>query len=111
MTYHQASPMPLTMATVGQQVQIVSIAAGQRATRRLAEMGLIPGCEIEIMQNQGYGPLLLAIRDTRLAIERGIAHKMIVQPSLPEAQPAPVPRSSLFGHVHRNRVRRGTTNA
>jgi ferrous iron transport protein A len=127
---HPNTPtMPLTMAAPGQPVQIVSVAAGQRAARRLAEMGLIPGSEIEIMQNQGCGPLLLAIRDTRLAIERGIAHKLLVQQvgsQIPEhtyASEAPHsscpsdhrPHHSHHSHrphrSHRRRARRGATNA
>lgn len=115
--------MPLTMAAPGQPVQIVSIAAGLRAARRLAEMGLIPGSEIEIMQNQGCGPLLLAIRDTRLAIERGIAHKLLVQ-QLGSETPAhtyasethhsscPSDHHAHHSHrAHRRRARRGVTNA
>lgn len=73
-------------------MKIVKVAAGRRATHRLAELGLTPGSEMEVIQDCGFGPLLLAVRDTRLAIERGIAHKVMVQPAVQEQ-----PRA-MFSH-------------
>ncbi len=71
---------PLSRIPAGQRVEIVNIATGHRAMHRLAEMGLIPGAEVEIIQGQRGCPLLLAVRDTRLAVERGIADHVMVQP-------------------------------
>lgn len=85
---------PLTMAETGTRFRVVSIAAGHQATHRLAELGIIPGVEVGIIQGQGRGPLLLAVRDTRLAVERGIAHKILVQPL---SQELPQPCSALNG--------------
>lgn len=79
--------LPLSMATTGQRLQIVNVAAGHRASRRLTDLGLIPGVELEIVQDQGAGALIIAVGDTRLAIERGIAHKIQVQ--LSPRKPAP----------------------
>jgi ferrous iron transport protein A len=74
--------MPLTMTQRGERVEVVTITAGHKAMHRLAEMGIIPGATLEIVQGQRGCPLLLAIRDTRLAIERGIASKVLVQPAV-----------------------------
>lgn len=71
--------LPLSMIAPGQRIRLVEITAGRRLRRRLTELGLTPGVEIEIVQDQG-GPLLLAVRDTRLALGRGMAHKIIVRP-------------------------------
>jgi Fe2+ transport system protein FeoA len=71
--------LPLSMIAQGQRIRLVEITAGRRLRRRLTELGLTPGVEIEIVQDQG-GPLLLAVRDTRLALGRGMAHKIIVRP-------------------------------
>jgi Fe2+ transport system protein FeoA len=54
------------------------VAAGKVLSRRLAEMGLTPGVQLEVLQDQG-GPLLLAVRDSRLALGRGMAHKIFVE--------------------------------
>mgnify|MGYP006305185303 CR=1 FL=1 len=75
-----ARSQPLPTIPPGQRVQVVSIAAGHRATRRLQDMGLIPGVEIRVLQSRGEGALMLAIGDSRLAVARGIAHKVLVQP-------------------------------
>jgi Fe2+ transport system protein FeoA len=69
---------PLTMVKSGQPVRLVEITAGQRLRRRLTELGLIPGTELKVMQANG-GPLLLAVHDSRLALGRGMAHKIMVE--------------------------------
>lgn len=69
---------PLSEIPRGRRVKLVEIEAGCRAARRLAEMGLTPGVELEVLQDSG-GPLLLAVRGARLAIGRGIAHKVLVR--------------------------------
>lgn len=71
-------PLPLTMAAAGQTLQLVRIAAGAGLRRRLTELGLTPGVEFDLLQDRG-GPLLLNVRNTRLAIGRGAAQKIIVQ--------------------------------
>jgi Fe2+ transport system protein FeoA len=74
----QLSGMPLAMAPVGQAMRLLAIDAGQRLTHRLTELGLTPGVELMIVQDSG-GPLLLAVRDSRVAVGRGMAHKMRVE--------------------------------
>ncbi len=70
--------LPLAMVGTGQVVKLVGVAAGKVLSRRLAEMGLTPGVQLEVLQDQG-GPLLLAVRDSRLALGRGMAHKIFVE--------------------------------
>ena len=78
MDFFQNDNLPLTMVKVGQRVKLVDITAGRRLRHRLTELGLTPGVELKVMQDKG-GPLLLAVHDTRLALGRGMAHKIIVQ--------------------------------
>jgi len=68
---------PLSTAPLNQKLRVVKVAAGRRATHRLTEMGLTPGVEVKIVQDNG-GPLLLAVRGSRLAIGRCLAHKVLV---------------------------------
>lgn len=74
------SHCPLTMVARGCPVRLVKINAGRRLTRRLTELGLTPGVSVEVMQNHG-GPLLVAVRNTRLALGRGMASKILVEPT------------------------------
>ncbi len=70
-------PMPLSMVPIGIRVRLEEIRAGQRLAHRLAELGLTPGIELGVIQNAG-GPILVAVRDSRLALGRGMAHKVMV---------------------------------
>ena len=70
--------LPLTNVRSGQPVVLVQISGGHRVAHRLAELGLTPGVQLEVLQNKG-GPILLAVRGTRLAIGRGMAKKVMVR--------------------------------
>ena len=70
--------LPLTNVRSGQPVVLVQISGGHRVAHRLAELGLTPGVQLEVLQNKG-GPILLAVRSTRLAIGRGMANKVMVR--------------------------------
>ncbi len=72
-----AAAVPLSMAPAGQILQLETINAGKRLTHRLAELGLTPGVSLTIVQDAG-GPLLIAVRGSRIAMGRGLAHKLLV---------------------------------
>ena len=57
-----------------------SLMGGREFVSRLAALGFIPGCPIEVIQNFGVGPLIVAIRDTRIALGRQEAEKVQVCP-------------------------------
>ncbi len=66
------------MAMRGQLVRLTKIMAGRKLTHRLTELGLTPGVHFEVLHDHG-GPLLLAVRDSRLALGRGMASKIFVE--------------------------------
>jgi Fe2+ transport system protein FeoA len=68
---------PLAMASIGEEVRLESIRGGEKLVHRLTAMGLTPGVSFKIVQDAG-GPLLLSIRDTRIALGRGMAQKIMV---------------------------------
>ena len=70
---------PLSNLDVGQEACLVCTGANKRLRRRLAELGLIPGVEMEILQNSG-GPVLISVRDSRLAVGRDTARELSVSP-------------------------------
>ena len=55
------------------------IDAGRRLKHRLTELGLTPGVKVTIVQNNG-GPILISVRDSRIAIGREMANKIQVTP-------------------------------
>ncbi len=48
------------------------------AAKRLESMGLRNGKQVEMLTNQGTGPLLLKVDESRIALGRGIAKKIMV---------------------------------
>ncbi len=73
--------MPLSMVTPGESVRLVSIRGGRRIRQRLADLGLTPGTTLRVVQANAWGPLIVAFKDdARLALGRGMAHKIEVMP-------------------------------
>ena len=70
--------LPLSMVSVGETVRLVKVRAGKRLVNRLTSMGLTPGVELSIVQDTG-GPLTIAVRNTRVALGHGVAHKILVE--------------------------------
>ncbi len=71
-------PFPLTMADQGVQMRIVGLRAGRELDRRLRELGLNLGTELQIQQRQAGGALVVMCGGTRLG--GGMAHKIMVIP-------------------------------
>ena len=73
--------MPLTMARPGERLTLVALRGGQRMRKRLADLGLTVSMSLQIVQRSGRGPLIVAVKGTRLAIGRGLAHHILVEPA------------------------------
>jgi ferrous iron transport protein A len=63
----------------GETGQVHELAGGRGFVGRLAALGFTPGARIRMMQNFGHGPLIVLVRDTRLALGRGEAMKVLVE--------------------------------
>ncbi|MBA3004381.1 MAG: Fur family transcriptional regulator [Desulfurivibrio sp.] len=70
--------LSLQYAANGEQVRIVTILGGREVQARLNDMGLTVGACLEIVSNHSSGPLIVAIKGTRLAINAGLAKKIMV---------------------------------
>lgn len=68
---------PLAMAAIGEEVRLESIRGGEKLTHRLTALGLTPGVSLSVVQDSG-GPLLLSVLDSRIALGRGMAQKVMV---------------------------------
>ena len=73
--------IPLAMASIGEPVRLVRIDGGRQLVRRLTELGFTPGVEMYVVHDAG-GPLLISVRDSRVALGRGMAHKVQVAPTV-----------------------------
>lgn len=61
----------------GSLVRLVGVDADRHTLRRLAELGLTPGVEVGVLQATG-GPTLLAVRGSRIAVDRSMARRIRV---------------------------------
>jgi len=71
--------MPLAMVNPGEVVTVVSVRAGWGLTRRLADMGLVPGTTLRVINSQMSGPVIIDLRGSRLVLGHGVAQKIIVE--------------------------------
>ncbi|MBN1135221.1 MAG: ferrous iron transport protein A [Anaerolineae bacterium] len=68
----------------GRSARICRLEGGQTFLNRLAPLGFTPGARLRVVQNLGRGPLLVSIHDTRIALGRGEADKILVEPLIGE---------------------------
>lgn len=74
------STFPLTFAARGEVVTLTEVRAGNRLKKRLGELGLNIGMRVRVVQDDHNGPVILAVtNDSRLAVGRGMAQKIMVQ--------------------------------
>lgn len=66
----------------GSRAVVVKLPRSQGLARRLIALGLVPGSEVHVLQNRGHGPLLIEVHGARLAIGRGQAARVGVEPVL-----------------------------
>lgn len=69
--------MPLPMAPVGEELTVKKIMLDERDRRHLADLGIVPGAQIELLSAAG-GSVILRVKDGRLAIDRTLALKILV---------------------------------
>ncbi len=72
--------MYLSQAKSGSLVRVKELLGGQRAVTRLRELGLVEGAVIKVIDNPIIGPIIIEVNGTRIALGRGMARKVIVEP-------------------------------
>ena len=73
--------LALTDLPVGASASVVRLAGGHGMQGRLASMGLHVGSQVRLLHApRGSGPALVGIGQTRLAIGRGMAERILVSP-------------------------------
>jgi ferrous iron transport protein A len=64
---------------VGQCCIVRQLHGGREFLSRMAAMGFTVGAEVKVIRNYRRGPLITLIRDTRVALGRGEALKVLVE--------------------------------
>ena len=71
--------LPLSNVRTGQKVRLTTIHAGDGLKSRLAAMGMVPRAEMLVVNNGSPGPFVVAVKGCRIALGRGMAHKVMVE--------------------------------
>jgi ferrous iron transport protein A len=69
--------MPLTMANAGEQNYIKKITGKDDIRRHLANLGFVVGQSVTVICKLG-GNLILCVKDSRVALDQGMANRIIV---------------------------------
>ncbi|NIN68530.1 MAG: hypothetical protein GTO63_28265 [Anaerolineae bacterium] len=69
----------LAVVRSGERAVIHDFHAGHTLVSRLSALGFTPGAEVTMLQNYGTGPVIVRVRDTRIALGRGEATKICVR--------------------------------
>lgn len=69
----------LSELKTGETAFIQELQGGYALRSRLAALGFTPGAEVKMIQNLGHGPLIVSLRDTRIALGRGEAQKILIR--------------------------------
>lgn len=70
--------MSLSMVNIGEQKIIKEIRAKEDVKRHLQNLGFIAGEKIEVISENSSG-LILMVKGSKIALNRGMANKIIVQ--------------------------------
>lgn len=70
---------PLTELKAEMQGIIHHFEGGKELINRLLVLGFTIGPEVIVLQNYGIGPIILLVKDSRVALGRGEAKKVIVE--------------------------------
>lgn len=70
--------MPILMANSGDTVKVSKITGTDSIRQRLGELGFVVGTEVNVVQAQG-GDMIVKVRDSKLALTREMAAKIMVE--------------------------------
>jgi len=70
--------IPLALIREGERVKVSRVSGGRGLVRRMTDLGLRPGAEIEMITASRTGPLIIRLGEQRLGIGSGMAKKILV---------------------------------
>jgi ferrous iron transport protein A len=71
--------MSLSDLNEKEKARILKIQGGVCLIQRLMDLGLTYGAVVQVVRNFGRGPVIVSVRNTEIALGRGIARKIWVE--------------------------------
>ncbi len=73
--------VPLPLLPENSEAVVVEVRGGWGLERRLAELGFTAGARVRVLRSTGPGPVLVLVRGSRVALGRGLAMRILVEPA------------------------------
>jgi ferrous iron transport protein A len=70
--------LPLAFLSEGEEGDVLAVRGGRGLVQRLSDMGLTPSTKVKVIKSCPPGPMLVQVRDARVALGRGITMKIFV---------------------------------
>jgi len=77
-THAPGSLIPLAFLPVGSEARIIEFRGGRGMMQKMAEMGFTQFTRVRMVSSNSPGPVLVDVKDSRIALGSGIAMKIIV---------------------------------
>ena len=71
--------IPLAMVEEGAKVTIHCVDRGGGRKRRKCDLGLYDGTKVSVLKNDISGPIIIKIKDSKIVLGRGQAHKIMAE--------------------------------
>ncbi len=73
------SKLTLSMIESDSTVEFIGVDAGKTLTNHLTSLGLLPGQKFTVLKNDFQSAFILKIKESRVALGKGMATKIIVK--------------------------------
>ncbi len=73
--------LPLAFANPGEKCRVKKVGGKDEVRRHLANLGFVENEDIEVVSRNG-GNLIVSIKDSRIAISREMAQRIVVENNL-----------------------------
>ena len=60
----------------GEKIKIIGINCGRQFSRRLCDLGVFEGTEVAIVKNDKFGPIIVKILNSKIALGQGEVSKI-----------------------------------
>ena len=72
--------IPLNFIASNEDVCLKEIKGGRHFKQRMADLGLISGTQVHVVNAGSIGPIIIEVKGSRLAIGHGMARRIFVEP-------------------------------
>lgn len=69
--------MPIVFAPQGENLRVIRVLADDKTKKHLENLGITIGAEFTVLSVSG-GSVIVMVKDSRLALDKGVATKILV---------------------------------